>query len=69
MMTNKDMLYKANKKALEQGIDARLSIQFIEEPNGKMSVLSCSIIRGYDNVDYGLSLDSTLGDVIKDLLD
>lgn len=67
-MTNKETLYEADKRALEQGIEARLSIQFIEEPNGKMSVLSCSIIQGYDNVDYALSLDTPLRDIIKDLI-
>ena len=67
-MTNKETLYKANEKALEQGIEARLSIQFTEEPNGKMSVLSCSLIQGYDNVDYALALDTPLRDIIKDLI-
>lgn len=67
-MTNKETLYEADKRALEQGIEARLSIQFIQEPNGKMSVLSCSIIQGYDNFDYALSLDTPLRDIIKDLI-
>jgi len=67
-MDIKKTLYEADERALENGITATLSIQFTEEPNGKMSVLSCSIIQGYQNDDYCLSLETQLKDIIKDLI-
>ena len=63
-----EALYDTNKKALENGIEAKISIQFSEEPNGKMSVLSCSIMKGYNNVDYSFVLDTTLKELIAQLL-
>lgn len=68
-MAYKEPLYENNEKAYDLGLEAKLSIQFIKEPDGKMSVLSCSVIKGYDNVDYALALDTTLAQVIKDLLE
>lgn len=64
-----EVLFDLNRGALDHGIYAKLSIQFFDEGNGKMSVLSCSVIWGYDNVDYALCLDSTLTGVVRDLLD
>ena len=63
-----ETLYDTNEKALKNGIEAKISIQFAEEPNGKMSVLSCSIFNGYRNVDYSLALRTPLKEVIEDLL-
>lgn len=67
-METKTRLYEADKRALEQGITATLSIQFVEEADGKMSVLSASVLQGYDCSDYALSLDTPLGEIIKDLI-
>lgn len=68
-MAYKEQLFKNNEKAYDQGLTATLSVQFIKERDGKMSVLSCSVINGYDNVDYALALNTTLAQVIKDLLE
>lgn len=67
-METKIRLYEADRRALEQGITATLSIQFVEEADGKMSVLSAAVLQGYDCCDYSCSLDTTLGEIIKDLI-
>ena len=58
----------ADERAIEQGVEASISIQFSEEDNGDVSLLSFTISKGYHSVDYSLSLDTPLIEVIKDLI-
>lgn len=64
------MRVKLNKKVEERGIEAELSIEFLDCGDGTMRLLQCHVGYGTYSCDFVFVAETTtLADVIKELLD